>query len=221
MTVEIGNNIRREIQGKLPNEDEVMEYFQAQRMSGQAKKAYESYINEKYEDDTTDNLSDMNDNLGGSDVAATELRSMYGNMKSKIAQRIPKMLKKFEQELNNRVEEQNINVRSMSDLKDFCSKTQHNTKAVKNSLLSVVEQINGSNKVISAIKTVLKGLSYGVLKTVQTISAVFMLSILAWPVLVVGWPVKGTAIIVSAIMGLFGPAAIAERVDSQLFNRLI
>lgn len=221
MPVKINNSIRREIQAKLPNEDEVMEYFQAERKSGQAKEAYESYIGQKYGDDATDSLDDITDELGSSEIEDTELRSIYGSMKNNIAEGIPKILNKFERELNNRVEK-NININSMSDIKDFCLKSGYNREAIMESLLSAVDQISsGRSKIVSGIKSVLKALSYGVLKTVQTVSTVFMLSFLAWPYLVSQWPVKGTAIIVSAVIGVLGPVKIAKKVDDRMFEGLI
>lgn len=221
------NSIKGEITSKLPNEDEIMEYYQAGKLSSQNKQAYENYISQKYGEESADKAEDITGNLGGSDVAATKLRSQYGGMLSdiiegipKMIEGIPKMIEAFKKELSSRVQEP-VQMSSLSDIANFASESSYNKEALKESLISAVDRIGSTGgRLKPIIKGILKSISYALLKTVQTVSAVFMLSILAWPYLVVGWPIKGTAVITSAIIGLIGPAMIADKVDDRMFEGL-
>lgn len=214
------NSIKGEITSKLPNEDEIMEYYQAGKLSSQNKEAYENYISQKYGEESADKAEDITGNLGGSDVAATKLRSQYGGMLSDIIEGIPKMIEAFKKELSSRVQEP-VQMSSLSDIANFASESSYNKEALKESLISAVDRIGSTGgRLKPIIKGILKSISYALLKTVQTVSAVFMLSILAWPYLVVGWPIKGTAVIASAIIGLIGPAMIADKVDDRMFEGL-
>lgn len=199
VTIEEGS-INSEIQSKLPNEDEIMEYYQAEKIDNTHKKEYKRYISEKYGHNMADQVSDITDDLGGSNVVATELRSQYGIMLRKISVSTGKVVDAVEHELNNRVEE-TVNISSMLDLKHFASQSQDNKKAIKQSFVSALKKAEG-NRVTSAIKFALESIAYTILKTVQAITSMFMLTVIAWPVIISGYPVKGTAVIVGAIIGL-------------------
>lgn len=222
MSITINKSVGNEIDAKVPNEDEMLEYYQAGKISPQSKQAYESYIRDKYGDDATDMLDTVADSMRQSDMDAMELQNQYGSIRQQLSGRIPKVIDAIERELNNTGINQSVQLRSLNDIANFASGSSENTKAIKEALVSAIDRVSsGGNKMSSIIKTVVNSVAYAALKTVQYVSCLFMLTVLAWPYLVIAWPVQGTMVIVSAILGVFAPAEIAERVDNEMYRGLL